>query len=75
MANKPIFSRRLNKIEVAIWNNETKDSVWQNINFQRTYRDEKGETQNAINSFRMEDLPAIAFLAAKAYDFLASIDD
>ena len=75
MANKPVFTRRLNRIEVAIWNNETKDSIWQNITFQRTYRDEKGESQNAINNFRMEDLPALAFLAVKAYDYLASIDE
>ena len=74
MANKPVFSRRLNKIEVAIWRNESEAAVWHNVTFQRTYRDEKGEIQNTSN-FRMDDLPAIAFLAVKAYDQLALTDD
>jgi hypothetical protein len=30
--------------------------------------------QNTTN-FRMDDLPAVAFLAAKAYDYLASLDE
>ena len=74
MANKPVFTRRLNRIEVAIWNNETEENIWQNITFQRTYRDEQGAMQNTTN-FRMDDLPAVAFLAVKAYDYLASLDE
>ena len=74
MANKPVFSRRLNKIEVAIWRNESEAAVWHNVTFQRTYRDEKGEIQNTSN-FRMDDLPALAFLALKAYDQMASADE
>ena len=74
MANKPVFTRRLNRIEVAIWKNETEDAIWHNVTFQRTYRDEKGEIQNT-NNFRMDDLPALAFLAAKAYDQMASTDE
>jgi hypothetical protein len=74
MANKPVFTRRLNRIEVAIWNNETEENIWQNITFQRTYRDEQGEIQNT-NNFRMDDLPALAFLAVKAYDQMASSDE
>jgi len=65
MANKPLYSRRLNQVEVAVWPNAT---------FQRTYRDEKREIQNTSN-FRMDDLPALAFLAVKTYDQLASIED
>ena len=74
MANKPVFSRRLNKVEVAIWRNESEEAVWHNVTFQRTYRDEQGAMQNTTN-FRMDDLPAVAFLAAKAYDYLASLDE
>ena len=74
MANKPVFTRRLNRIEVAIWNNETEENIWQNITFQRTYRDEQGAMQNTTN-FRMDDLPAVAFLAAKAYDYLTSLEE
>ena len=74
MANKPAFTHRLNRVEVAIWNNETDENIWRNITFQRTYRDEQGPMQNTSN-FRMNDLPALAFLAAKAYDYLASLED
>jgi len=74
MANKPVFTRRLNRIEVAIWKNETAENIWQNITFQRTYRDEQGVMQNTTN-FRIDDLPAVAFLAVKAYDYLASLDE
>ena len=74
MANKPTYTRRLNRVEVAIWKNETEDAIWHNVTFQRTYRDEKGEMQNT-NNFRMDDLPALAFLAVKAYDQMASADE
>lgn len=74
MANEPIFSRRLNKVEVAIWRNESDEAVWHNVTLQKTYRDEKSEVQNTTN-FRMDDLPALAFLAIKAYDQLALTED
>jgi hypothetical protein len=74
MANKPVFTRRLNRVEVAIWKNESENAIWQNVTFQRTYRDEQGEIQNT-NNFRMDDLPALAFLAVKAYDQMASSDE
>ena len=74
MANKPVFTRRLNRVEVAIWKNESENAIWQNVTFQRTYRDEQGEIQNT-NNFRMDDLPALAFLAVKAYDQMASTDE
>ena len=74
MANKPVFTRRLNRVEVAIWKNESEEAVWHNVTVQRTYRDEKGEIQNTSN-FRMDDLPALAFLAVKAYDQMASADE
>ena len=74
MANKTVFTRRLNRVEVAIWKNESENAIWQNVTFQRTYRDEQGEIQNT-NNFRMDDLPALAFLAVKAYDQMASSDE
>ena len=74
MASKPIFSHRLNRIEVAIWKNESDEAVWHNITFQRTYRDEQGVIQNTPG-FRVNDLPAVAFLAVKAYDYLASMEE
>ncbi len=74
MANKPVFTRRLNSVEAAIWQNESEDSNWHNITFQRTYRDEQGVIQNTSN-FRMNDLPALAFLAGKVYGHLAELED
>lgn len=74
MANKPEFTHRLNHIEVAIWKNESDAAIWHNITFQRTFRNSEGAIQNT-NNFRMTDLPAMAFLSAKAYDFLASREE
>ena len=71
MANKPVYSTRLNRIEVAIWKNESEAAIWHNVTFQRTYRDELGEMQSTTN-FKIDDLPALAFLSAKAYDVLAT---
>tara|TARA_R110002049_G_scaffold309268_1_gene519575 strand:- start:99855 stop:100082 length:228 start_codon:yes stop_codon:yes gene_type:complete len=74
MSTKPVFSRRLGRIEVAVWRNESPDSVWHNITFQRSYRDEVGEHQSTAN-YRMDDMAAIAFLSAKAYDYLVSCEE
>ena len=71
MANKPVYSTRLNRIEVAIWKNETEAAIWHNVTFQRTYRDETGEMKST-NNFKIDDLPALAFLSANAYDYLVS---
>jgi len=74
MANKPVFTRRLKRVEAAVWQNETEESIWHNVTFQRTYRDEQGVIQNTSN-FRINDLPALAFLAVKVYDHLAELED
>lgn len=71
--NKPLFSHRLNRVEVAVWKNESDDNIWHNITFQKSYRDSEGAMQNTT-SLRMVDLPALGFLADKAYDFLASLE-
>jgi hypothetical protein len=74
MANKPEYTHRLNQLEVAVWKNESDAAIWHNITFQRVYRDNEGAIQNT-NNFRMTDLPTVAFLSAKAYDFLASKEE
>lgn len=74
MANKPVYSSRTNRVEVAIWKNESEDSIWHNTTFTKNYREEDG-TLKSTGNFKMDDLPAIAFLATKAYDFLASRSD
>ena len=71
--NKPLFSHRLHRVEVAVWRNQNDTSHWHNITFQKGYRDSEGNLQTTT-SLLMEDLPALSFLANKAYDFLASIE-
>lgn len=71
MANKPDYSHRLNRMEVAVWKNESDAKIWHNITFQRSYRDAEGNLQSTTN-LRMEDMPTLVFLSAKAYEFLAS---
>ncbi|WP_339888552.1 hypothetical protein [Rhodopirellula europaea] len=74
MSTKPVFSRRLGRIEVAVWRNETPDSIWHNVTFQRSYRDEAGALQSTQN-FRADDMASITFLSSKAFDFLCSYDE
>lgn len=67
---KPEFTHRLHRVEVAVWKNENETSIWHNVTFQKSYKDSEGAIQST-NSMKMEDLPTVAFLALKAYDFLA----
>ena len=71
--NKPQFSHKLNRIEVAVWRNENENNIWHNITFVKTYRDSDGALQTT-NGLKMEDLPSLTFLAGKAYDYLASME-
>lgn len=68
---KPEFTHRLNRMEVAVWQNSNETSIWHNITFQKYYKDNEGKLQ-ATNHLKMEDLPNIAFLAQSAYAYLAS---
>lgn len=69
--NKPLFSHRLNRVEVAVWRNQNDTTFWHNVTFQKGYRDSEGNL-HSTTSMLMDDLPALAFLATKAYDYLAS---
>lgn len=71
---KPEFTHRLNRVEVAVWRNENETSLWHTITFQKSYRDSEGNMQNTT-SLRMEDLPTVAFLANRAYDFLCLLEE
>lgn len=56
---KPLFSQRLNRVEVAVWRIQNETSFWHNITFQKGYRDSEGNLQSTT-SLLMEDLPALS---------------
>ena len=71
--SKPLFSHRLNRVEVAVWQNQNETSKWHNITFQKSYRDAAGNLQTTA-SLLMDDLPSVSFLAGQAYHFLAGLE-
>lgn len=72
MANKPIHSIRVGRVEVAIWKNQSETAAWYNFTFQRSYRDDEGDFKNTA-TFGRDDLPVIAFLTARAFEYVESL--
>ena len=70
MAKESVYSTRLNRLEVTIWKHETEGAMYHHVTFQKTYRDESGE-EKSTNELILDDLPTLAYLAAKAYGFLS----
>ncbi len=60
-----------NRSEIRDWRARATRST---STFQRSYRDEVGELQSTAN-YRMDDMAAVSFLSAKAYDFLVSYEE
>lgn len=74
MAEKkePAFKRRLGRIRVAVWANQSEDSdTWYNVTINRLYKDSEGEWKDA-DSFRRDDLPIVIKAVDMAYDWIWS---
>ena len=63
---KPV-SLRAGRIQVSIWTNTTNDGkVWYSVTGCRTYKDQKGQWQNA-NSYGIEDLLVLSEMLKSAW--------
>ena len=72
--NKPEKTIRAGAIAISIWKNtaQNKEGVvtnYNNITFERRYKDPKGEWKST-NSLRMNDLPKAQTALQKAYEYL-----
>ena len=71
----PIKSIRAGGVKATIWENTNSDNqVFNTIVVDRTYKDKKGEWQ-VTNSFRITDLPKIALVSQKAFEFFCIKED
>ena len=68
--NKPIKKFGAGAISASVWKNELKDGTEINaVTIERRYQNKDGDWQST-NNLRVNDLPRVALLAQKAYEFL-----
>ncbi len=66
-------------ISAVVWSNEGKDSEgkvteFNTISIERRYQDKEGEWKST-SSFRVTDLPKVALVANKAYEYIVLKED
>jgi len=76
--NKPEKKIRAGAIAATIWQNhgQNKDKepvTYRTISLERSYKDKSGEWKST-NSFRINDLPKVALVANKAFEYLVISD-
>ena len=74
--NKPIrtFTAK-GGVSATVWENvsvkDGKSSTYPSVNIERRYTQDDGATWKTTGSMRMNDLPAVAMVAQKAYEFIS----
>jgi len=66
--NRPAHEIRIGAVKAVIWANQTDSGVFYNVNLSRLYKD--GDDWKSTDSFRRDDLPLVAKLADKAFDWI-----
>lgn len=67
--HKPIHEIRLGTVKAAIWRDQAGESVRHNVTFSRLYK--KGEEKwRSSDSFGRDDLPKLALVTQKAYEWI-----
>jgi hypothetical protein len=69
-SNKPVKSFRLRGVTASVFENKTEDgkSSFFKIAIQRTYKD--GDEFKTTTSFGRDDLPIVALLSKRAWEFV-----
>lgn len=65
---KPVHEIRLGSIKAAIWKNQAGEITLHNVTFARLYKD--GDAWKSSDSFGRDDLPKLATVAQKAYEWM-----
>jgi len=64
---------RAGAITATVWQNSAEkdgqQTSYSTVNLERSYKDKEGNWQST-NSFRLNDLPKLALVAQKAYEFV-----
>lgn len=70
---KPTHRIRRGRLEVAIWENASKNGVFYRAKFSRSFRDGEGKLQNS-SSFSSSELVELALLAIQAQDWMRTTE-
>jgi hypothetical protein len=74
----PLKSIKAGSITATIWENETKidnkNIVTQTVVIQKNYKD-KNDKWQSTNNFTVTDLPKVALVSQKAYEFIYQTED
>lgn len=70
---KPSNRIRRGRLEVAIWENTSKNGVFYRAKFSRSYRDGEGKLKNS-DSFGSSELAELALLAIQAQEWMRSAE-
>ncbi len=66
--NRPAHEIRIGAVKAVIWANPTDSGVFYNVNLSRIYKD--GDDWKTTDGFRRDDLPLVAKLADRAFDWI-----
>ena len=69
-SQRPVHEIRLGRIKATIWENETENGWWCNVNLTRLYRD--GDQWKDSAGFGRDDLPLVAKVADLAHSWIFS---
>jgi hypothetical protein len=70
-SNKPVHEVRLGSIKAAIWRDQSSDNKTRfNVSVTRSYKD--GDKWKTSEYFGREDLPKVALVVQKAYEWTFS---
>ena len=72
-ATKPTHRIRRGRLEVAIWENDSKNGIFYRAKFSRSFRDGEGKLQNS-SSFSRPELAELALLAIQAEDWMRTTE-
>ena len=77
--NKPEKKFRAGGITATVWQNRGQNKngepvTYRTISLERNYKD-KNDEWKSTNSFRTNDLPKVAMVAQKAYEYIVLNDD
>ena len=65
---------RAGAISATVWKNNGQKGDFRTVQLTRSFKD-KSEAWKTTSSFRTTDLPKVAMVASKAYEFLVMKDD
>ena len=78
IAHKPIKTFKAGAVSAAIWQNTGQNSqgeeyIYHDVKVCRNYTTD-GKNWQSTDTYRLNDLPKVALVTAKAYEYLAMMD-